>query len=69
MLKTSSFTNTFLVKHKLGIFVFRFTFDNLSLFLETSFELDVRPKIINETALKKTEERGQAKFLDDFDDE
>ena len=34
--------------------MFRFTFDNISLFLEASFEVDVKPRIINEPVLKKT---------------
>ena len=53
-LKSHSIHNTELIKHKLGIFVFRFTFDNISLFLEASFEVDVKPRIINEPVLKKT---------------
>jgi hypothetical protein len=46
-LRSSSINNTSLLKHKLGYFVFRFLFDNMSLFLEASFEMDVKPKLIN----------------------
>lgn len=38
--------DNFLCKHKVGCFVFRFMFDNISLFLECSFEIDVKPKKI-----------------------
>ena len=69
-LKSNSIHNTQIIKHKLGIFVFRFSFDNISLFLEASFEVDIRPRIINEPVLKKTVD---GKLLDDvcynFDEE
>ena len=38
--------DNFLCKHKAGCFVFRFMFDNISLFLECSFEIDMKPKKI-----------------------
>lgn len=34
----------------MGCFVFRFMFDNISLFLECSFEIDVKPKKIPTTS-------------------
>jgi len=43
----NNINNTSLIKHKFGFFVFRFLFDNISLFLETSFEVDLKPKYIN----------------------
>ena len=61
-LRSNSIHNTELIKHKLGTFVFRFTFDNISLFLEASFEVDVKPRIINEPVLKKT---NDGKFLEE----
>lgn len=42
------------------MFVFRFLFDNISLFLEACFEVDLRSKMINigQAQLKKVEERN-----------
>ncbi len=37
------------MKHKFGYFAFRFLLDNISLFLEATFEVDLRPKFINPT--------------------
>ena len=53
-LRSNNINKTELVSHKVGVFVFRFTFDNISLFLEASFEVDTKPKIISELpAIKK----------------
>ena len=52
LLKANNLNNIAFLKHKLGVFVFRYVFDNISLFLEVSFETDVKPRIINEVSLK-----------------
>lgn len=36
-LRSNNIHNTSLIKHKFGFFVFRFLFDNISLFLEAAF--------------------------------
>lgn len=68
LLRANNLNNISSVKHKLGIFVFRYIFDNISLFLEASFEIDVKPRIINEVSLKNKNE-GNSKFHEDLGNE
>lgn len=58
LLKANNLNNISFVKHKLGVFVFRYVFDNISLFLQASFEIDVKPRIINQGSLKSKDERS-----------
>jgi len=46
-LRANNLNNISIFRHKLGSFSFRFLFDNISLFLEATFEVDLRPKFIN----------------------
>jgi hypothetical protein len=48
-LRANNLNNISIVKHKLGSFPFRFLFDNISLFLEATFEVDLKPKFISYT--------------------
>lgn len=45
-LRANNIHNASLIKHKFGYFPFRFLLDNMSLFLEATFEVDLRPKYI-----------------------
>lgn len=60
-LKGSNINNTSLVNHKFGVFVFRCLFDNMSIFLQVTLEMDVRPKLINQ--LTKKIDKAEQKFL------
>ena len=46
-LRANNLNNVSIARHKLGCCPFRFLFDNISLFLEATFEVDLRPKFIN----------------------
>jgi len=51
----------------LGIFVFRFLFDNISLFLEAAFEMDIKPKYINRiNNTKKEDKNDKLMILDEI---
>lgn len=62
-LKSNNFSNTFMAKHKLGYFVLRFLFANMSLFLEANFESDVKPKLINQIMKKNINEKMDRPIL------
>jgi len=52
-----------MAKHKLGYFVLRFLFANMSLFLEANFESDVKPKLINQIMKKNINEKMDRPIL------
>jgi hypothetical protein len=62
-LKSSSFNNSALYKHNRGLFIFRFLFNNMSLFLEASFDSDVKARLINPVVKKNINEKGDKPIL------